>query len=84
MRLLSELKTRRIWPCRGCDKQFTIEVGTIFEDSPLGMDNKWMAAFWMLTNCKNGVRSCEVARSLWYYSEICVFHAPAHSAGLAR
>jgi transposase-like protein len=57
------IKTRRIWLCRGCDKQFTIKVGTIFEDSPLGMD-KWMAAFWMLVNCKNGVSSMEIHRSL--------------------
>jgi transposase-like protein len=57
------IKTRRIWLCRGCDKQFTIKVGTIFEDSPLGMD-KWMAAFWMLCNCKNGISSMEVHRAI--------------------
>jgi transposase-like protein len=59
----SFIKTRRIWFCSGCKKQFTLKVGTIFEDSPLGLD-KWMCAFWMLCNCKNGVSSCEVARSL--------------------
>jgi transposase-like protein len=57
------IKTRRIWLCRGCNKQFTIKVGTIFEDSPLGMD-KWMAAYWMLCNCKNGVSSMEIHRTL--------------------
>jgi transposase-like protein len=57
----SFIKTRRIWYCNPCKKQFTLKVGTIFEDSPLGMD-KWMAAFWMLVNCKNGISSCEVAR----------------------
>jgi transposase-like protein len=59
----SFIKTRRIWFCKGCKKQFTLKVGTIFEDSPLGLD-KWMCAFWMLCNCKNGVSSCEVSRSL--------------------
>jgi transposase-like protein len=59
----SFIKTRRIWHCKGCKKQFTLKVGTIFEDSPLGLD-KWMCAFWMLCNCKNGVSSCEVARAL--------------------
>jgi transposase-like protein len=59
----SFIKTRRIWFCSGCKKQFTLKVGTIFEDSPIGLD-KWMCAFWMLCNCKNGVSSCEVARSL--------------------
>jgi transposase-like protein len=57
------VKTRRLWFCKGCKKQFTLKVGTVFEDSPLGLD-KWMCAFWMLANCKNGVSSCEVARSL--------------------
>jgi transposase-like protein len=57
----SFIKTRRIWYCNPCKKQFTMKVGTIFEDSPLGMD-KWMAAFWMLVNCKNGISSCEVAK----------------------
>src|SRR6266550_4134041 len=57
------IKTRRIWLCRGCDKQFTIKVGTIFEDSPLGLD-KWMMAYWMLCNCKNGISSMEIHRAL--------------------
>src|SRR5579871_4479563 len=57
----SFIRTRRIWYCNECRKQFTLKVGTIFEDSPLGMD-KWMAAMWMLVNCKNGISSCEVAR----------------------
>jgi len=59
----SFIKTRRIWFCYSCQKQFTLKLGTIFEDSPLGLD-KWMTAFWMLVNCKNGVSSCEIARSL--------------------
>ena len=59
----SFIKTRCIWFCSGCKKQFTLKVGTIFEDSPLGLD-KWMCAFWMLANSRNGVSSCEVARSL--------------------
>jgi transposase-like protein len=57
------LKTRRIWKCRSCKKQFSAKVGTIFEDSPLGLD-KWLAVIWMLANCKNGISSCEVAREL--------------------
>jgi transposase-like protein len=59
----SFIKTRRIWFCAGCKKQFTLKVGTIFEDSPLGLD-KWMCAFWMICNCKNGISSCEVARAI--------------------
>jgi len=59
----SFISTRRIWFCKSCKKQFTVKVGTIFEDSPLGMD-KWMIAVWMLTNCKNGISSYEIARAL--------------------
>src|SRR5215472_2280619 len=57
------IKTRHIWLCRDCHRQFTLKVGTIFEDSPLGLD-KWMTAFWMLVNCKNGISSMEIHRSL--------------------
>jgi transposase-like protein len=57
------LKTRRIWKCRDCRKQFSVKVGTVFEDSPLGLD-KWLPALWMLANAKNGISSYEVARAL--------------------
>ena len=43
--------------------KFSLKTGTIFEDSPLGLD-KWLAALWLVVNCKNGVSSCEVARDL--------------------
>ena len=59
----SFLKTRRIWFCNGCKKQFTMKVGTIFEDSPIRMD-KWMTAVWMLTACKNGISSYELAKAI--------------------
>ena len=57
------VRTRKIWFCKGCQKQFSLKVGTIFEDSPLGLD-KWMTAFWLVVNCKNGISSCEVAKDL--------------------
>jgi transposase-like protein len=43
--------------------QFSLKVGTIFEDSALGFD-KWLPALWLLTNCKNGISSYELARAL--------------------
>src|SRR5215212_8650477 len=57
------LKTRRLWKCRACQKQFSVKVGTIFEDSPLGLD-KWLPAVWLIANCKNGISSYELARDL--------------------
>ena len=57
------LKKQRRWKCKECWKQFTCKLGTIFEDSPIPLD-KWLIAMWMLTNCKNGVSSYEVARAI--------------------
>ncbi len=59
----SFLTTRRLWKCKGCKKQFSVKVGTIFEDSPIGLD-KWLAAIWLIANSKNGVSSHEAARAL--------------------
>jgi transposase-like protein len=59
----SFVKTRKLWFCNGCKKQFTVKVGTIFEDSPMGLD-KWMAAVWMICNCNNGISSYELHRAL--------------------
>jgi transposase-like protein len=57
--------SRRVWQCSSHHpkRQFSVKVGTIFEDSAIGLD-KWLAAVWMLTNCKNGISSYEVARDL--------------------
>jgi transposase-like protein len=57
------LAKQRRWKCYACYKQFSVKVGTIFEDSPIGLD-KWLTALWLLTSCKNGVSSYEVARDL--------------------
>lgn len=60
---VSYLSTRMIWKCKGCRKQFSLKVGTVFEDSPIGLD-KWLPALWMLANCRNGISSYELARTL--------------------
>lgn len=59
------LANQRRWKCRAKHprQQFSVKVGTIFEDSPLGLD-KWLPAVWMITNDKNGISSYEVARAL--------------------
>jgi transposase-like protein len=59
------ISTRRMWECHDCKtkKQFTLKVGTIFEDSALPLA-KWLAAIWMIANDKNGVSSYEVARAI--------------------
>jgi transposase-like protein len=59
------LEKARVWKCYGKHDRpkFSLKTGTIFEDSPIGLD-KWLAALWLVVNCKNGVSSCEVARDL--------------------
>jgi transposase-like protein len=59
------MPSRRVWQCktRHPKSQFSIKVGTIYEDSAIGLD-KWLAATWMVTNCKNGVSSYEIARAI--------------------
>jgi len=59
------MASRRIWQCRGKHpkRQFSVKVGTIFEDSPLGL-GKWLPAVWLITSCNNGISSCELARDL--------------------
>jgi len=56
---------RRTWKCGSHHpkREFSVKVGTIFEDSPISLD-KWLTATWMLTNCKNGVSSYEIARNV--------------------
>jgi transposase-like protein len=59
------LKTRRIWKCSAtaCRKQFSVKVGTIFNESAIGLD-KWLTAIWLVSNCRNGVSSYEIGRDL--------------------
>ncbi len=57
------LKTQKRWKCKDCSRQFSVKLGTIFEDSPISLD-KWLIALWMLVSCKNGISSYEVARDL--------------------
>jgi transposase-like protein len=44
-------------------QKFSLKVGTVFEDSPIGLD-KWLPAMWLLSNSKNGISSYELSRSL--------------------
>ena len=59
------MASRRLWQCKSnhAKRQFSVKVGTIFEDSPIGLD-KWFAVIWMVANDKNGISSYEVARSV--------------------
>lgn len=55
--------TRHLWLCKDCKRQFTATLGTIFEDSIIGLE-KWLPAAWMLSADRNGISSYELSRAL--------------------
>src|SRR3989440_2665159 len=59
------LENARVWKCRTphAKQKFSAKVGTIFEDSPIGLD-KWLPAMWLTSNCKNGISSYELHRAI--------------------
>ena len=59
------LAKRKLWVCKNkhARQQFSVKVGTIFEDSPIGLD-KWLPAIWLIASAKNGISSYELSRSL--------------------
>jgi transposase-like protein len=59
------LENQSRWQCKNKHpkRQFSCKIGTIFEDSPLGLD-RWLVAMWLLVNCKNGISSYEIGRDL--------------------
>ena len=59
------LANQRRWKCRENHPapQFSVKVGTVMEDSPIGLD-KWLCAMWQIVNCKNGISSYEVHRAI--------------------
>ena len=59
----SFVSTRKIWHCSDCKRQFSIKIGTIFEDSAIKYD-KWICATWLIANAKNGISSYELGRSI--------------------
>jgi transposase-like protein len=68
------IASRRMWQCRTRHPkaQFSVKVGTIMEDSALGLD-KWLVAIWMQTSMKNGVSSWEIHRAL-KITQKCAWH----------
>ena len=57
------IKTQKRWKCRNCRIQFSVKRGSIFEDSAVPL-TKWLPVLWLLVNCKNGISSYEVAKSI--------------------
>src|SRR5262245_27710523 len=49
--------------CTDCKKQFTVTVGTIFEDSHIPL-RKWLVAWYLLCSSKKGISSLQIQRML--------------------
>lgn len=60
---IGKIQTRKLLRCKDCRKQFSYKAGTIFEDSPLGLD-KWFVAVWCVANHKNGISSVELGKAI--------------------
>jgi transposase-like protein len=59
------MASRKVWQCKNkeCKKQFSVKVGTIFEDSAIALE-KWLLAMWLIVNAKNGISSYELHRAI--------------------
>ena len=60
---ISYIAKRRVWWCGNCEKQFSVRIGTIFEESRLPL-RKWFMAIWLLTSHKKGISSHQLARDI--------------------
>ena len=60
---INQLKSRPLWWCGDCKKQFSVKVGTIFEDSRIPLQ-KWFRAIWLLTSHKEGISSHQLAKDI--------------------
>jgi transposase-like protein len=52
-----------VWKCAGCREQFTVTIGTIFEDSHIPL-NKWLLAYHLLCASKKGMSAHQLHRML--------------------
>ena len=56
-------KDGRLYKCRSCQKQFTVRVGTVFEDSQIPLQ-KWFLAIYLATSLKSGISSIQLSKYL--------------------
>lgn len=66
---------RFLWRCRDCNKQYTVRVGTVFEDSLIPFRH-WCYAFWAACSSKKGVSALQIKRQtgLSYKSALFMMH----------
>ena len=60
-----ELETaKQLFYCKGCDYQFSVTTGTVFNDSHLPLQ-KWFLATLLLCEAKKGMSALQLKRTLW-------------------
>src|SRR5438034_6749417 len=57
---------RGLWKCAGCREQFSVTVGTVFEDTHVPL-NKWLLAIHLLCASKKGMSAHQLFRMMWTF-----------------
>jgi len=52
---------RFLWRCHDCKKQYTVRIGTVYEESRIPLRH-WCYAFWRAATSKKGVAALEIKR----------------------
>ena len=60
-RKTGERNTRFLWKCKDCGKQYTVRIGTVYEETRLPLRH-WAYAFWRMATSKKGVAALELKR----------------------
>jgi transposase-like protein len=75
-------RSRFLWRCRDCNRQYTIRTGTIYAESLIPL-HKWLRAMWEAASAKNCVSALEMSRRLEisYKSALFLMHRIRHAMG---
>lgn len=70
-----ERNKRFLWVCKACTKQYTVRIGTVFEDSRIPLRH-WCYAFWAACASKKGVSALQISRmtGVSYKSALFMMH----------
>ena len=52
-----------VYKCKGCEKPYSVTVGTVFEKSKIPL-NKWLLATFLMTGAKKGISAHQIHRQL--------------------
>lgn len=73
------------YKCKACRQKFTVNIGTIFEDTKIGL-RKWFIAIYIFTSHKKGISSCQLAKDLGITQKSAwhMLHRIRHAFGMAE